>query len=236
MRASSSVGARTCPLCGQTLLVQSEEECEQHIAACAQFRAEYGPGAQRSGLVSGFDDAVSGAASSPDHPKPRAATVESLCEEVAAALVPLVPVALCGTTSDSTLEDAIRLIAFLAGSLLQSAADASRSEDFGLEEVLSVTLGPYVPHAGAEGVLSGLKASFEKLQAAATMSEVALVCEQLLVPSLRRRMEGYRFCEACGKSDSKLVTCSRCKVSRYCDQRCQRKAWPAHKLRCTAVQ
>ena len=40
-------------------------------------------------------------------------------------------------------------------------------------------------------------------------------------------------CDYCNKvPDNKLKTCSRCKLSLYCNSLCQRSHWPIHKLTC----
>ncbi|KAL8278481.1 hypothetical protein RQP46_009171 [Phenoliferia psychrophenolica] len=49
-------------------------------------------------------------------------------------------------------------------------------------------------------------------------------------------------CGACGKLGyqlpvgKKFLKCSRCLKSYYCDAKCQKSAWPAHKERCQVVQ
>jgi hypothetical protein len=45
------------------------------------------------------------------------------------------------------------------------------------------------------------------------------------------------MCAACGKeggASGSLLTCSRCKVVRYCSQNCQREDWKGHKKSCVA--
>ncbi|TRM67688.1 hypothetical protein BD626DRAFT_479534 [Schizophyllum amplum] len=39
-------------------------------------------------------------------------------------------------------------------------------------------------------------------------------------------------CAACGTSSGKLLTCSRCKMTKYCSQACQKGDWKAHKKVC----
>ncbi|KAJ7044717.1 hypothetical protein C8F04DRAFT_1249973 [Mycena alexandri] len=39
-------------------------------------------------------------------------------------------------------------------------------------------------------------------------------------------------CNNSGPADTKLRTCSRCRVARYCSPECQRKNWKLHKLSC----
>ncbi|KAF7361381.1 hypothetical protein MSAN_01170900 [Mycena sanguinolenta] len=41
-----------------------------------------------------------------------------------------------------------------------------------------------------------------------------------------------KSCDACGKTDSSLKNCGRCRVARYCSSECQVKAWPSHKTNC----
>jgi hypothetical protein len=127
-----------CPLCCETFVCTSEEECEAHIASCSKFHAEFGDG-PRSGLVSGFEDATSAAAT---RPVP-AATLESACDAYAAVLLPMVAVARDG----KTLEEAIDLVSSLAALLATSAAPTAPTDSggsFGREELIEVTLGPFL--------------------------------------------------------------------------------------------
>jgi tetratricopeptide (TPR) repeat protein len=39
-------------------------------------------------------------------------------------------------------------------------------------------------------------------------------------------------CGECGKTESTLSTCGRCREMRYCGQECQKKHWPTHKKLC----
>eukprot|EP01113_Clastostelium_recurvatum_P000301 TRINITY_DN10133_c3_g1_i1.p1 TRINITY_DN10133_c3_g1~~TRINITY_DN10133_c3_g1_i1.p1 ORF type:complete len:376 (-),score=26.11 TRINITY_DN10133_c3_g1_i1:228-1325(-) len=41
-----------------------------------------------------------------------------------------------------------------------------------------------------------------------------------------------KSCARCHARGKNLLLCSRCKKTRYCDQNCQRKDWPKHKLNC----
>lgn len=41
-------------------------------------------------------------------------------------------------------------------------------------------------------------------------------------------------CQACYKTPDKLLSCSRCKNARYCNEECQKKDWPHHKEPCKA--
>ncbi|KAF7355733.1 hypothetical protein MSAN_01491200 [Mycena sanguinolenta] len=38
--------------------------------------------------------------------------------------------------------------------------------------------------------------------------------------------------ESCNQDGERFKICSRCKITRYCDARCQKKDWPKHKRRC----
>ena len=39
-------------------------------------------------------------------------------------------------------------------------------------------------------------------------------------------------CRGCGKKESKMLRCSRCKSVYYCNTECQRAHWPSHKKIC----
>ena len=39
-------------------------------------------------------------------------------------------------------------------------------------------------------------------------------------------------CKACGSEEGELLRCTRCKAAYYCNQTCQRKDYPSHKLTC----
>ena len=43
-------------------------------------------------------------------------------------------------------------------------------------------------------------------------------------------------CAACGSADANLRMCSSCRVARYCNVACQRRAWPQHKLACAELR
>lgn len=40
------------------------------------------------------------------------------------------------------------------------------------------------------------------------------------------------YCNHCKQPYSTLLTCSRCKKTRYCSKECQKRAWPKHKASC----
>jgi hypothetical protein len=42
-------------------------------------------------------------------------------------------------------------------------------------------------------------------------------------------------CASCSKTNQKLLTCSRCKQTKYCSHLCQRTHWEKHKLLCKAA-
>ena len=42
-------------------------------------------------------------------------------------------------------------------------------------------------------------------------------------------------CNVCNKGDINLLSCSNCRMVRYCSQECQRKAWPEHKIVCRKI-
>jgi hypothetical protein len=54
-----------------------------------------------------------------------------------------------------------------------------------------------------------------------------------ILPVLRKRCTDG-VCLGCGKTKG-TKACSRCKIAHFCDQECQRKAWPCHKDFCSAT-
>jgi hypothetical protein len=43
----------------------------------------------------------------------------------------------------------------------------------------------------------------------------------------------YKSCNTCGRyQEHKMKKCSKCNLRYYCDEKCQRKDWNKHKLRC----
>ncbi len=42
-------------------------------------------------------------------------------------------------------------------------------------------------------------------------------------------------CHQCAKIKPKLMKCGNCLIASYCDRKCQRKAWPAHKEFCKSI-
>ena len=155
-----------CPLCAQNIVVASEAECEAHIANCKGFHSEFGPGTSRSGLVTGFEDATS-AVPAPPARAPEPSGSDERMEKIAEALAPLVPVARA-ESSAHTLEEAVDLVAHLAAALVSSAGEGT-VEDFGIEELVSVTLGPFITPLGeqqAKHVLGGITAALAAWQGA----------------------------------------------------------------------
>ena len=155
-----------CPLCAQNVVVASEAECEAHIANCKGFHSEFGPGTSRSGLVTGFEDATS-AVPAPPARAPEPSGSDERMEKIAEALAPLVPVARA-ESSAHTLEEAVDLVAHLAAALVSSAGEGT-VEDFGIEELVSVTLGPFITPLGeqqAKHVLGGITAALAAWQGA----------------------------------------------------------------------
>lgn len=155
-----------CPLCCETFVVCSEQECEAHIASCGAFRAEYGEGADRSGLVSGFSNATLSTSAAPP-PVASVSNLELACHAYASLLWPLIPL-----QRDKTAAEAIDLVAHLAGVLVSAAdpSDATASEDFGLEEVMTVALGPFLSQMDggqAASIQASIPQAIEAVQCAA---------------------------------------------------------------------
>ena len=176
-----------CPLCAQNVVVASEAECEAHIANCKGFHSEFGPGTSRSGLVTGFEDATS-AVPAPPARAPEPLGSDERMEKIAEALAPLVPVARA-ESSAHTLEEAVDLVAHLAAALVSSAGEGT-DEDFGIEELVSVTLGPFITPLGeqqAKHVLGGITAALAACQGAPSGS-VGMGAGAALSESLRRSL------------------------------------------------
>lgn len=210
--------------------MNSEEECNQHIANCSAFHAQFGSGAARAGLVSGFDAAVAAS----EAPRVVQPTLETACVEFAEALAPLVPVAMA-SESGRTMAEAVDLVSHLAGVLAQSSSGLESQDDFGPEELLTVSLGPFLQPLGPEqgkAVLTAVTRELSRMQAMSAGSDSATVCA-LLSAALPGPIAELRFCAGCGRSGgTPLKACSRCKAVRYCGEACQRKAWTAHKAVC----
>ena len=223
--------ALKCPLCCETLLVRSEAECMAHIASCTAFRSEYGPGAARSGLVTGFDEAAGRREAAPPSATP---SLQSALEEYAIALRPLVPVAHL-STAGHTMAEGVALVAHLAVALVTSSTGGS--DDFGPEELMAVTLGPYLSVLGGEAgkqVLAAIMREREQVHALYTADAQQPALHEVLEAELQTSLLGLRYCANCGKSvGCKLRACARCKTVRYCGEACQRAAWPMHRQVCT---
>ncbi|TRM67702.1 hypothetical protein BD626DRAFT_104873 [Schizophyllum amplum] len=59
----------------------------------------------------------------------------------------------------------------------------------------------------------------------------------LLKQTMRRGGDGgLETCAACGMPQEKLMSCGRCKTTKYCSQACQRVHWKKHKTTCNAVK
>ena len=192
-----------CPLCCQTFLCDSEAECEAHIASCGAFRAEYGDGTPRSGLVSGFNEATH-SASKP--PPASVSSVESACDAFASLLLPIVPIM---QKEGKDLDEAIQLIATLATALVEvPSGEDGEAAEFGPEEMWAVCFGPYLAHdrrgpalqAAIPPVVEAVRlASGEALKAGSRVPIVELLTQRLRVhsspkdelpPGLRVRLYG----------------------------------------------
>jgi hypothetical protein len=62
-----------------------------------------------------------------------------------------------------------------------------------------------------------------------------------ITTSTEERSSNGRCCGTCGKlakdcPSGKLMTCSACKVSKYCSRECQEEAWEMHKPRCKLIR
>lgn len=57
-----------------------------------------------------------------------------------------------------------------------------------------------------------------------------------MLDSLKRMMNSINeICSFCQKrAFEKLSRCGRCKIAKYCDKSCQKRAWPDHKINCTS--
>ena len=158
----SAPRALRCPLCCETFVCQSEQECEAHIASCSRFHAEFGEQSQRGGLVSGFGDATSGATGPGDNNRPAnppaaaapaaaapATGLESACDAYAALLALLVPIARETKSLDETVDMIVQLASVLVahtngGGHHGTTEGVDVSDDFGFDELLTVTLDPYL--------------------------------------------------------------------------------------------
>ncbi len=43
------------------------------------------------------------------------------------------------------------------------------------------------------------------------------------------------YCENCGFTDKKVLRCARCRVYRFCGDKCQAEFWPVHRYECRAM-
>ena len=164
-----------CPLCAKTFVVSSEQECEAHIASCVAFHQRFS--GDRAGLVSGLSEAAS-ATTSATPPPSNVAALDAACAALAGLLRPLVPVARDGKSVEETHEMLVHLV-----SAILSAADDD--DDFGLDELLTVTLDPYLMQlADGRALRAALPQAFETVRRAPRMS-VSSVSELLLAALAR---------------------------------------------------
>eukprot|EP00727_Mastigamoeba_balamuthi_P004399 m51a1_g13958 hypothetical protein (198) ;mRNA; f:949106-949893 len=49
----------------------------------------------------------------------------------------------------------------------------------------------------------------------------------------RKEIQGH-LCAVCGKTQSAMMRCSRCRTVEYCSAACQKQDWPQHKQHCAA--
>ena len=142
---ASGASSLRCPLCGITFVVRSEAECEAHIAVCPKFHSQYGVAGPRAGLVSGLAEAMLAAANDPLPPATRP-PLELACDAYGALLAPIVAVAK-SQQEGRTDEEAVDLVLALASILVTMPCDGAAG--FGLEEMLSLSLGPYLSEVPA---------------------------------------------------------------------------------------
>jgi BolA-like protein 1 len=192
-----------CPLCCQAFLCNSEAECEAHIANCGAFRAEFGDGTPRSGLVSGFKEATS-SASTP--PPVAVSSLESACNAFTSMLLPIVPIV---QKEGKQLDEAIDLIATLASALVEApSGEDGEAAEFGPEEMWAVCFGPYlagdrrgpalqaavtpaveaVRHASGEAAKAGDRTPIAELLARSLRAQTSP--KDKLAPGLRVRLHG----------------------------------------------
>ena len=139
------------------------------------------------------------------------------------------------------MPDAVELVANLTGALIASIGDSS--EDFGLEELITVSLGPFL---AALGEVRGKQVLASVTAAVKRVNEIKYDVQhgdQNLSDTLGNALlaEMSVSCAQCGArerstNDSgpplRLLKCARCKQVRYCSQACQKKQWPAHRKSC----
>ena len=229
-----------CPLCAVEYVVDSEEACQAHIANCRAFHAEYGPNSRRGGLVDGFSQLATGPAAPPQAaPQGEATTASALhvaYDSCALVALPLVPAHLVAVAGDEqrvaeSVNLVAHLIAVLYGAGCEHGASAGDVTDFDEQDLAEVTLGPCLATLGdqAESVQAAVVGSLGCLRdAGAETDTLAAALEERLL----RLVDGFRYCNNCGRSSCRLFSCTRCKTVRYCGQGCQRAAWTRHKLVC----
>ena len=226
-----------CPLCGEEYLVRSEEECQAHISNCRAFHIEYGPDSSRAGLVDGFSELS--VSQTPPSPVPAVlpTALSDAYDRCALAVLPLVPVQMVQAGVRAQTMDALELIAQLIAMLFN--AELKRSpladeSDFDEADLAEVTLGPFLKPLGDDGesVQAAILDSFCDLRQTSAGAGLAAALQVHLLQA----MDGFRYCNGCGRSACRMFACTRCKAVRYCGQACQRTAWPAHKLSCVKIQ
>ena len=221
--------------CTETISAR-RKECE---APCDAVEQEHATSSQQGGLVSAFAAAASVSS------QPATAANDTACDELAALLLPIVPIVFVAD-ADRTAHEAIDIVSQLATSPQTArpppvAADDDKATLLGLEE--AAALEPYMQKlAAGEGdrLRTALPAAVRAVNESPPAMRGGESPTELLSRSLKRRCTRgsplllLRYCAACGKSGSNhpLNACARCRAVRYCDAECQRAGWPAHKSRC----
>ena len=172
-----------CPLCCQIIVCRSEAECEQHIARCSEFRQQFGDGARRAGLVTGFNEAVVGATASANYTAATSTspTLDSAVDALAAAFCPILKVQL---QENPVLDEAITLVVALLGPILAAPKD---DHDFTMEDVITVTLLPYQGKLGTDEARY-VQSLLPAIEAVRGTNAPAAVVNELLLASFKRQI------------------------------------------------
>ncbi len=88
----------------------------------------------------------------------------------------------------------------------------------------------FLTHGGSVDIADG-----DGMAARALVSRFPPLAAVVQKEDARRKAAGPSCCSLCGRGEEKLLSCSRCKVAKYCSpavRACQKLDWPRHKKLC----
>jgi len=111
--------------------------------------------------------------------------------------------------------------------------EVTRIWNFAMKSYSRLEIFEYGQYVYGETIGWDIGEGFLKGKCGSLVPMLYITCPQ--VGFLNTRDKGSFPCDHCGKVESNLQRCARCKKSQYCSRDCQKSAWKTHKSECVAV-